>query len=164
MLPGRPSEACPPVIGCTAVFLPFPPYIIIPVWIILGFPAFHKPLMFIGSVVHHQVHHNPDSPFMGLCQHLIKILHRSELIHNIPVIADIIPIVIIRRLIHRRQPNHIHSQILQIIQPAGNPLQIPDTIPVAVHKASGINLINYRLFPPCFNHNAIPPVVPIPQS
>ena len=163
MLPGRPSETCPPVIGRIPVFLSFPPYIIIPVWIILRLPAFHKPLMLIGSMVYHQIHHNPDSPLMGFRQHLIKILHRSELIHNIPVIADIIPIVIIGRLIYRRQPNHIHPQILQIIQPAGNPLQIPDSIPVAVHKASGINLINHRLFPPCFNHNSIPPFIPVPQ-
>ena len=102
IFPCRPSKAGAPVIRRRSIFFPFPPDIIIPVSILLRLPAFHKPLMFIGCVVYYQIHHNTNPSFMGFLKHFIKIFHCSELIHNGLIIADIIPIVIIRGLIYRR--------------------------------------------------------------
>ena len=99
-------------------------------------------------MVHHQIHDDLQSFFMSPVKQFIKILHGSKLFHNSPIITDIIAIVIIGRLIDRRHPDHINPQLFQIIQTADNPLQIADSFPVAVHKASWINLIYNCFLPP----------------
>ena len=51
-------------------------------------PAFHKPFMFIGGMVHHQIHDDADASFMGGRQHLVEVLHRAEFFHE-RLIADL---------------------------------------------------------------------------
>ena len=157
ILPGRTAETGTPVVGRHIALLTLAPDIVIPVRIVFVLTALHKPLMFIGSMVHHQIHDNAKSPGMCLLQHLIKVLHGAELFHNRSVITDIIPIVIIGRLIDRRKPDHINPQIFQIVQSLRDPCNITDAVPVAVHKTAGINLIHYRFFPPCFFHYLLHP-------
>ena len=152
VLPCRAAEAGSPVVGrCLRVFA-LTPDIVIAKGVIPGFPAFHKPFMFIRSMVYHQIHHDADSPFMGRCQHFVEIFHRAEFGHDRLIIADVITVIVIGRLIDRGQPDHVDAQIFQIIQPACDSLQVADTVPVAVHKAAGVDLINDRFFPPCFLH------------
>ena len=151
ILPCRTAKARAPVIFF------FPPDIIIMVWIFLRFPALHKPSMLIRGMVYHQIHDDLQPSLMGLFQHLIEILHRTELFHDRLIIANIISVVVIRRLIHRRQPDHIDAQLLQIIQLGRNSFQISDTIPIAIHKASRIDLIHHRFFPPLSFHPVFTP-------
>ena len=148
ILPCRPAKTCAPVVGRCLIVLPFTPDIVIAVCIILRLPAFHKPFMFIGGMVHHQIHDDADASFMGCRQHLVEVLHCAEFFHDRLIVTDIIAVVVIGRLIHRREPDHINPQIFQIVQPADNPLQIANPIPVAVHKAARINLINNGFLPP----------------
>lgn len=42
------------------------PDIVIPVRIVLGFPALHEPAVLVGGMVYHQIHNNADAPLMGL--------------------------------------------------------------------------------------------------
>ena len=121
IFPGRPAEAGAPVIRLLSLF-GFLPDIIIPVEIVLTFPAFLKPGMLVRGMVHHQIHHQLHSPRMDFFQHPVKIRHRPEILHNGLVIADIITIIVIGRLIYRRKPDNIRSQLLQIIQLPRNPV------------------------------------------
>ena len=105
--------------------------------------------MLIGGVVHNKIHDNPDVMTMRLCKQTVKILHGTEIIHDIAVIGNIVAVVIIRRFVNRRQPDHINSERLQVIQMCGDSIQITDAVTVAVREAAGINLINYGFLPPC---------------
>ena len=147
-LPSAAAKGCSPVVGLRAVRFPVPPDIVIPVRIALPLSALHKPAMFVRGVVHHQIHDDLKALLMGFCQKPVKILHGPELFHNSLIIADVITVVIIGRLVNRRHPDHVNAKLFQIIQPVYDPLQIPDPVPVTVHKTSGIDLINYCFFPP----------------
>ena len=53
---------------------------------------------------------------MHSLQHPVKIFHGSEFLHDGLIIADIISVVVIRGLIYRGKPDHIHAELLQVIQ------------------------------------------------
>ncbi len=145
--PCRPSEPGSPVIGHTA--LPWLlPYIIIPIRVFPALFTLLKPGMLIRCMVDHQIHHQLHPQLMYLQKQGVKILHGSKFRHNCLIVTDIVPIIIIRRLIDRRQPDHIHSQLLQVAQSLPDSVQIPDPVPIAVLKASGIDLIHQAVLPP----------------
>ena len=104
--------------------------------------------MLIGGMVHHQIHDQPHIAPVHLGQQLFKILHGTEFRHYLVVITYIVAIVVIGRIVDGGQPQSIHAQLFQIIQFADDSLQIPDSVPVAVAEAPGVNLVEYRLFPP----------------
>ena len=85
---------------------------------------------------------------MGLFYQLLHILHGTKFLIHLPVIPDIVPVVLLRGIIDRAQPDDVNSQVFQIIQLPDNPLQIPEPVPIGIHKASRINLIYNGLLPP----------------
>ena len=46
-------------------------------------------------MIDNKVHDQLNASFMHLRKHAVKILHCSELLHDCPVIADIVSIVIV---------------------------------------------------------------------
>ena len=156
-LPDASSEIRPVIAGCTAVPALFKVEIVrvLAVWI--G-KRLLKPFMLVGAVVDHQVHNDLDPPLLRLGQKLIELLHGAELRGNLIVIGNIVPLVHKGRLVDRRYPYNINTQFLQIIEFLYNSSQITDSIPIAVVKALGINLIGYFLMPP-FSFHGLPPVV-----
>ena len=147
-LPRGTAEAGSPVVRLLPI-LRLLPDVIIAVRILPGAAALDKPCMLIGGVVHNKIHDNPDVMTVCLCKQTVKILHRTEIIHDIAVIGNIVAVVIIRRFVNRRQPDHVNSERLQVIQMCGDSIQITDAVTVAVREAAGINLINYGFLPPC---------------
>ena len=101
VFPCRTAEARSPVIWLFSVFFAFSPDIKITVWIIHALTALYKPCMFIGRMVYHKIHHDLDPKLMGTGEHPVIIFHRSKFCHDRLIIADIISVVIIRRLINR---------------------------------------------------------------
>ena len=72
--------------------------------------------MFVRGMIDYQIHHQADSAFMHSLQHPVKVFHGSEFLHDGLIIADIISVVVIRGLIYRGKPDHIHAELLQVIQ------------------------------------------------
>ena len=70
---------------------------------------------------------------MRLFKQLIEIRHRAEFRLNRLIIADVIAVIDVRGLVHRRQPNHIDAQLLQVVQPRRHTLQIADAVAVCIH-------------------------------
>ena len=152
IFPCRAGKTGAPVIRLFSV-LRRTPDIVIPVGIVRGLPAFHKPAVLVGGMVHHQVHDQADAPLMGRRKHFIEIVHGAELFHDRLIIADIIPVVIIGGLIDRGEPDDINAQFFEIIQFGSDSSDIPDPVSVAVAEASRIDLINDAFFPPFFLHD-----------
>ena len=67
--------------------------------------------MLIRCMIDFQIHHDLNASFMGCGQHMVKVLHGSEFLHNCLIITDIISIIIIRRLIHGREPYDVDSKL-----------------------------------------------------
>ncbi|MMZ59649.1 hypothetical protein D1872_216990 [compost metagenome] len=114
--------------------------------------------MLVGAVVHDKVHDELHPSLMQPGKQLLPIRHRAEFAHNALVVADIVSVIVVRRFVNRTQPNHIDPQQLEVIQLGDNPAQIPDPIPIAVHKTAGIDLIHNAFFPPFLHHFASTPL------
>ena len=147
IFPGRAGEAGTPVVGGFLVS-GRPPDIVVPVRVVPGTAAFQEPGVLVGSVVHHQIHDQAQAPPVHFVKEAVKVLHGPELLHDRLIVADVVPIVIVGRLIDRREPDHIHAQFLQIIQFFRDPVQIPDPVSIAVSEAAGVDLIDHTFLPP----------------
>jgi hypothetical protein len=71
----------------------------------------------------------------------------SELFYNIVVIADIVSVVVVRRLIEGRKPDDIDAKFLQVIELLNNSSQIADAVAVAIIEAARINLVDNAFLP-----------------
>ena len=47
-------------------------------------------------MVDNEVHNQLDASFVHLGKHAVEVLHRSELLHDRLIIADVVSIVIVR--------------------------------------------------------------------
>ena len=81
-------------------------------------------------MIQHQVHDDPDILFFCFCDQLLHIIQGAEHGVDILIIRNIIPVVILRRPVDRREPDRIDSQIRQIVQTADNPPDITDAVTV----------------------------------
>ena len=104
-------------------------------------------------MVYNQIHENLDSSFVCLCKESFIILHGSVIFIDLSVIRNIIAVIILRRLKHRRDPKYIYTQLFQIVKLFYNSSDIPDAVSVTVFKTFGVNLIYNTFFPPGFLHN-----------
>ena len=112
------------------------------------FCALHKPAMLVGGVVRHQVDDQPHVPLLDARQHRVEVGHGPELRHHLAIVADVVAIVRVGRVEVRAQPDDVHAQLLQVVQPRRDSLQIADAIAVRVLKRSRIDLVDHRLLPP----------------
>ena len=104
--------------------------------------------MLVRGVVHHHIHQHPDVTLACLRHQPVKVRQRAVLRIDILVVRDVVAEVHLWRRIHRRQPDRIHSQLFQIVQPLGNPVQVADSVAVCVLKAAWINLVDDGILPP----------------
>ena len=149
VFPCRSRKRRSPVVRCLVRSTIFPD-IIIMIRIFPGFSAFYEPRMLVRRMIDHQIHYDPDPFLVRFFEQIVKILHRAELVHDLFVIGNVIAVVRIRGLIDRRKPDHVDSQIGQVIQFFPDPVQIADPVVVRIIEAARINLIHYALFPPRF--------------
>ena len=150
--PRRAAEPRAPVVGTAAVFLRVAPDVEVAVRVVLALLGLDEPLVLEGRMVDDEVHDDLDAALMRRGEHLVKVRHRAELVHDILIVADIIAVVVVGGFIHRREPDHVDAQLLQVIKAAGDTLDIAYAVAVAVHEAARINLVDDSLFPPCFLH------------
>jgi hypothetical protein len=64
------------------------------------------------------------------------------------VIADVVPEVDVRRRVKRRHPDRINTEVLEVRQPARDPVQVADAIVVGVLKTAEIHLVETARAPP----------------
>ena len=152
VLPDTAAEAGAPVVRQTAVLLPLTPDIIVTVGVVPGRTGLDKPPVLVRAVVHHQIHDDFQAEGMGLFQHRVEIRHGTELSHDILIIADVIPVVVVGRLVDRREPDGVRAELTDIFKPAGDAGQVPDAVAIGVLKAARVNLIYGASLPPFFFH------------
>ena len=118
------------------------------VGIVLSLQRLQEPGVPAGAVVQHQVQNDGDVPLFRLGDQGIHVLHGAEHGVNGAVVRDVVAIVHLRGGAHRRHPDAVDAQFLQIVQPGEDALQISDAAAGGVLKALGVNLIKYRRLPP----------------
>ena len=152
LLPAGSAKIGPPVGGKLPLGILVPQVeeaAVLSVRILAGLP---EPLVLIRAVVDHQVHQDRHVSLLGLRDQLFHVFHGAESGVDRVVVRNIISLIRERRLVDRREPHNIDSQVLQVIQLADNTLEVPDPVSVAVHKALGVDLIGYFVMPPLSFH------------
>ena len=151
-IPNAASEIGSPVGGQTSILRCVHNIEVLSIGSIRVFTGFLKPLMFVRAMVDYQIHEKIHVPLAGFCNKLFHLFHGSEPGVNVIIIRNIVPLICQRRAVNRRNPDNIHSQLLQIIQFTDNPSQISYPISIGIQETFGINLICYLIMPPRFFH------------
>jgi len=69
---------------------------VVVVIVAIGIAGVNKPLVFVGGVVHHEIHDELDIAVMETIQQLLPVIHRPELVHDRLVVGDVVPVVGVR--------------------------------------------------------------------
>ena len=136
-------------VGRVALFLR-PPEVVVVVGVFPRGAGLAEPGMLVAGVVQHQVEEKTHASCVCFFQEPVEILHRTEVGHDLPVIADVVAVVGIGRGEDRIEPQGFDSQPVQVVEFFGDSVQVPDTVAVAVLETAGIDLIDDRFFPPGF--------------
>ena len=92
------------------------------------------------------------------------VVQRAELLHNVPVIRNVIPVVVVRAFIAGTEPDGVDAEFFQIIQARNDAGKIADAVSVGIQKTARVDLIDHPMqhlfllvrirshlfpFPPC---------------
>lgn len=136
-------------VGRVALFLR-PPEVVVVVGVLPRGAGLAEPGMLVAGVVQHQVEEKTHAPCVCFFQEPVEILHRAEVRHDLPVVADVVAVVGVGGCEDRIEPQGFDSQPMQVVEFFGDSVQVPDAVVVAVLETAGIDLIDDRFFPPGF--------------
>ena len=85
---------------------------------------------------------------MDFRQQTVEIFHRPELVHDGLIVANVIAVVIIRRFVHRTNPDDVDAEVFQVIEFVDDALNIANPVPVRIIKTARVDLISDSFFPP----------------
>src|SRR5437763_15846106 len=94
-----------------------------------------------GGVIQHDVQHDLHATSVRSLDESIEVGERTELRIHVLVIRNVVPKIRLRRWIKWRDPNGIHAKVGQIVEALADPVQIPNTVVVAVLKAPNVELV-----------------------
>jgi hypothetical protein len=83
-----------------------------------------------------------------LGEQAVEIGHGAEGREDGAVVADVVAVVVVGRLVDRADPDHIHAQPLEMVEPGQDAGQVPDPIAVGVHEAARVDLVGDGGLPP----------------
>ena len=137
--PGAAPEAALPVVGDLVK-----PVVEVAVRVVPALAGFLEPSVGSGGMVGHQVHDDFHVPGMHLGDKPLHVLHGAELVHDVPVVGDVIAVVVVGALVAGAEPDGVHAQLLQIVQLACDAGQVADAVAVGIHEAAGVDLVDHQ--------------------
>ena len=104
--------------------------------------------MLVGGVIDHEIHDDADAALVSFARHSVEIVQGAVHAVNVFVIGNVVAEIYLRRGITRSDPDRIHAQRFQIVQPGGYARKVPDAVVVAVSEAARIYLVENGMLPP----------------
>ena len=92
--------------------------------------------MLVGRVVDDKVHDQPHPTRMHGGQQCVEVLEGSERRVDVLVVADVVAGVVLRRRVDRAQPQHVHAEIGQVIEPVRHAGKVADPVTVGIGKTA----------------------------
>src|SRR5258707_7544399 len=93
-------------------------------------------------MVQHHLDDDPNPPLVGIGQKLLEVIERPVIRVNRAIVGNVVAVVREGRGKKWHHPKGIDSQLLQIVDFLREPLEIADTISVAVEEGTDVDLIN----------------------
>ncbi|VUX34665.1 Uncharacterised protein [Bifidobacterium breve] len=114
-----------------------------------------EPRVLVGGVVDDEVHHDLESAPVRFGQQLVHVVERAEQRVDVPVVGDVVAVVVLRGPVDRREPQHIHAEVGEIVEAGGDALQVAETIAVRVLERPRVNLVHDGVRPPRIGGGAV---------
>ena len=142
------GEKTGPVVGHTTVRGGIPPDIVVAVRPVRVVFRFHEPAVPVAAVVEHQIQQNADTVSVRGLDQDIHVFERSKNGIDIAVVADVVPVVHLRRPKNRTHPDRADSEGAEVGNTTGDPGKVSDAVAVAVLKTTGIYVVDRGIRPP----------------
>ena len=111
-------------------------------------PRLDEPRVLVGGVVDDQVHHQLHAAVVHAREQRVEVGERAEHRVDALVVADVVAVVVLRRGIDRREPEHVDAERREVVEPPGDAREIADAVAVGVGEAARIDLVDDRGLPP----------------
>ena len=146
--PGGGAGVVQPIVGGPAAGRRVGPHVVAAVRRSPARPGVHEPGVGAAGVVGHQVQQYPHAPLARLRHQLVKVVHGAELGMDGQVVRDVVAPVVIGGGHRRRQPDAVHPQPRQVVEPGDHPPQVAVPVPVAVPPGADVDLVQGGPVPP----------------
>ena len=107
-----------------------------------------EPRVLVRGVVGHQVHDDPHPQFVGASDQRVGVLQGAEERVDVAVVGDVVPGVLLRGPVERREPDGVHPERGQVVQAGDDAGQVADAVAVAVGERARVDLVNDGGAPP----------------
>ena len=107
-----------------------------------------KPGMLIGRVIDDQFGDHLQPAPMRFADEVTDIGAGAILRVHIMVVGNVVAIVTERRRIERQQPKSVYAEVLQVVELLGQPLEVANTIAIAIKKGFDMQLVDDRILVP----------------
>ena len=111
--------------------------------------------MLVGRVVDDQVHYDPQAALVRLVEKLVHVLQGAEQRVDVLVVGDVVAVVVLRGPVHRGQPQHVHAEVGEVVETAGDALQVADAVAVGIREGTRVDLVDHRVRPPRIRGRAV---------
>ena len=108
----------------------------------------HEPRVLVGGVVDDEVHDEAHAAAVEVGEQGVEVLERAEHRLDVLVVGDVVAVVVHRRRVDRRQPQHVDAEVLQVVQPRAHAGEVADAVTVAVREAARVHLVHHGAAPP----------------
>ena len=99
-------------------------------------------------MVRNEVEDHADVATGRLGDELVGIGEGAQRRVDADVVGDVVTPVGIRRDHDRIEPDRVDTEILEMIEPRGNPSEVPHAVVVRVHVRTRVDLIQHAIAPP----------------
>ena len=100
-----------------------------------------EPGMLIRGVVHHEVRDDAEAVGMGGLEEALEVGRRPVVGMDRAIVRHVVAVVAERRRKEGEEPETVHAQLLEIVEPARQPREIADPVAVAVLKGADVQLV-----------------------
>src|SRR6185312_14465706 len=104
--------------------------------------------MLVRGMVQHHVQNDADVMFAATRDEAIEVCQRTVLRVDSFIVGDVVAEVDLGRRIHRRDPDGINAEMLEITEPLCDAVEIAYAVAVRVLKGPWVDLIDHGVLPP----------------
>jgi hypothetical protein len=99
-------------------------------------------------MVHDEIHEHAQPVLARLLNELDEVAARAVARMHAVVVGDVVAVIAIRRRMKRPEPKRVDAQILEVLEPANEPLEIADAVAVRVEERLDLEAIDHRILVP----------------
>ncbi|MNX75929.1 hypothetical protein D3C86_1074200 [compost metagenome] len=117
------------------------PDVVVVVRVVGALAGLLKPGVVARRVVEHQVRDDSQVAFLGLLHEALEVVEGPQVRVDVLVVRDVVAVVPQRRGIHGQDPDAVDPQVLDVVEPARQPDEVAQPVPVAVLEGSDRDLV-----------------------